>query len=257
MVEEISIYSDVIKKRIEDEIKGVESDINISQEMKDALEKNFDETFSKEKPFYYHYLCIGKKPKVIPIKKLTVIEKNKILIELERPIKFRGRASLMCCLYSRIEKKEHFLISKAIGVKEMKGWQFKGNLYQYEKGYKKYILEVDEIYCAISGKKLQESKKRSRIKLINGIIKFFYRLSGEVSMRIAKNVLKKYGIKMKDEKIIGELEDLEFDNLISDLIQEYSKIYGKRFASYIPELLGYLSETFRVSPKKEWRPIGK
>lgn len=254
--DEANIVKELMEKRMKDELSGIKREINITEEMKDLLENNFNKNFSSNFPFRLHYLAFVEngKPYVIPVKKVNVKDKNKLLIESDKEIK--GRATLLACAYSKFEEKGKSLFVSSINIDKMKGWQFKGYIKPVEEG--KLLLEVDEIYCAISGKKLQETKERLRVKLVKGIVEAFFVISGNVAITLANEVFKNYKIKIeknleiKGEEKIKKMEPNKFDELMDGLITKYSMVYGKALAKTMPVLLEKFSESLRIKPSKEW-----
>ena len=253
--EKINIVERVLKKRLEDEKRGIATRINIGREMKEVLENNFSSAFSPYFPYRLH--CLAFKDRnglnAIPIKRVKVIDKDKILIECEREIK--GRVSLLALVHSNFKEEEGCLFTSYCEIEKMKGWQFKGIIKPYGKNF---VLEVDEIYCAISGKKLQEKLERYRIKLVEAIVNFFYEVSGRIALSLADSVLKDFGVEMQNGKVrnsevLKKMKSREFDKLISMLIKTYSQVYGSRLAKSLPWLLGKLSESLRIKPKKVWK----
>ncbi len=195
------------------------------------------------------------------MKKVRVTDKNKILVECDAKIK--GRAALLSCVYSKFEEENERLVARSLSIEEMKGWQFKGFAKSKRIGKESYILlEIDEIYCAISGKKLQETRERLRIKLLQGIVKSFFNISGNVAIAIANRALRKFRIKIKsgDENFrlegsnkLKKMKTKEFNKILCTLLKEYSVIYGERLAKSMPILLEKFSENLRAKPKKEWK----
>jgi len=250
---EIRIVEEIIKKRLEDETRGIEREVYINDEMKEVLEKNFDEKFSKNIPIYYHILAYfeDNNLNIIPIKKVSVIEKDKIKIfGIEKKAE---RASLMSVRFFGLDfgKTIKFF---SIPISKMRGWQFYGKLVPL-KNQNASILEVDEICCAVSGKKLQEKIGRYRRKLIRGILNFFFKISGKVSINVILSTLRKYGVWIDPNlKIYGSFETMkeeEFNALLTELLSSYEKIYG-RMALTVTLLLESLSESLRTKPLSTW-----
>jgi hypothetical protein len=100
---EANILEQVFRKRIKDELSGIKTRIKIDKEMEDVLEKNYSKIFSTNFPFRLHYLAFREngKLRILPVRKVKVIERNKILVECDA--KLNGTEALMSCAYSKFE----------------------------------------------------------------------------------------------------------------------------------------------------------
>lgn len=246
---EVDIVKKIILKRLEDEEKGIKFVIDVSEGM-----KNLEEflTLEKEAPLLIGILAVctndGKKEEFIT-HKVSVVGKNKILIPIKE--KIEGEASLLICKYQGFEVDEKEVKIFSIPVNEMVGYQFKGFIRPEKDGL---ILEVSEVYCAISGKKLQETKERYNEKLIKGIVKFFYFVSGKVALTIANEALNKYKLSISEDlKISGAIGKIDKEEIISSLLSEYSKVFGKKLSENLPQLLGSITESLRTRPSTTWK----
>jgi hypothetical protein len=252
---EVDLVKKIIIRRIEDETRGIKRVIRITPEMKSVIEETKNLDFHPKIPFTYHILSwydkAGGEIKMILVSEAKVIDKDKIFVPLDKKIK--GRVSFMACRYQRIayDKAEKCMKITSIPVEEMKGWQFKGNAKAVKNGI---VLNVDEIYCAISGKKLQETMERYNEKLVEGIVKFFYNISGKLAFKIAKDALKKKAVYLTQEFILkGVVKKINYKEIIEALLEEYSKVFGKKFAENIPTLLNTISEALRIKPSVPWK----
>ncbi len=254
---EVDILKKILERRLEDEAKGVDSEINITEKMKQLIEKNRSDLFHSTIPFNFHLLSWWENGthKTLFIREAKVVGRNRIFIPTNA--KIRGRASFIVCQYAKmIEDKVSGCVEiEALPVTRMVGWQFKGKALPHNRGV---ILLVDEVYCAISGKKLQETSERYKEKLIKSIVKFFYEISGPVALRIANQALKERGVVVGgDFSIKGEVENVDYKELVDILVDSYAQIFGERLSRNIPKLLESISESLRSAPVQKWmaRPI--
>ncbi len=226
---EVDILKKILERRLEDEERGVDAEINITESMKRMIERNRSDLFHPNIPFNFHLLSWWEDGahRILFIREAKVVGSNRIFIPTDE--KIRGRASFMVCQYANIIEDEvsGCVEIEALPVTRMAGWQFKGKVLPHNRGV---ILLVDEVYCAISGKKLQETPERYKEKLIKSIVKFFHEISGPVALRIANEVLEKSGMFVHKDFTIKYLTDsaVNYEEVISRLIKRYAKIFGER-----------------------------
>ncbi len=122
---EVNILEQVFQKRIKDELSGIKTTIDINKEMKAVLEKNYNKNFSTNFPFRLHYLAFREngKLRILPVKKVKVIDRNKILLECNAKVK--GKVSLISCVYSKFEEEDGFMLVSSLSVEEMKDGSLK------------------------------------------------------------------------------------------------------------------------------------
>ncbi|HKZ45551.1 MAG TPA: pyridoxamine 5'-phosphate oxidase family protein [archaeon] len=270
--EELNLLLNIIKRRVEDEKKKIPKEIKITEEMKEAIETNYNSFFSPFMPYRFCYMgtVANSIPDVTPVSFAKVIEDDKILIadigflRAMENLKINPRASLVSVFYNIFEFQGGTLILKTMNTDKMKGWQLKGTIKVYKEGEyfeeanqlirnlgnlnSALVLEVDEIYCAVTGKKLQEKIERFLYKLLTYIIKFFYDISGQVAISLANNVLKRYSLYMnRNMEIEGAISEKKFEEALHSLLKGYSKVYGEPLTKDLPQRLEETMETLRTT----------